>query len=179
MKTRIVLADVVGVASPSRKTEKPGFILDYPGMEKEDNGVRRLSVNVLDAIAENCGFPDHESLFDIIRMSLDKGQLEIKLEERKKGEKWEDKASGRSGVFEKDHEAIVGIPVYIPSDEIIEEIKLVNREILREKLREKKDRKRSSPKKEVLTNPFGAPAKNETENAETSQADKADDVPFG
>jgi hypothetical protein len=174
MKKRTVMATIVSVAAPSRNTEKSGFVISYPGMDADDNGVRRFSDNVLESIATNAGFPDAESLLDIIRMSLDKGELQITLENRIAGETWKSD-NGETGTYKKDHEAITGIPVFVASEEIAEEIKAVNREILKEKLRGKKEKKRFAPKREILTNPFDA-VKTETEEAETEET--KENLPF-
>lgn len=177
MKKRTVMATIVSVAAPSRNTEKSGLVISYPGMDADDNGVRRFSDNVLESIATNAGFPDAESLLDIIRMSLDKGELQITLENRIAGETWKSD-NGETGTYKKDHEAITGIPVFVASEEIAEEIKAVNREILRDKLRNKakKTPRRVTPEKVAKAEDiFGdaTVAETTTETTETTETEPA------
>lgn len=144
MKTRTIIAEITGIASPSKNDTRFGLVVKYPQMEK-DSGVRRFSDNVMEKIAENCGFPDFDSFADLLKACLDKGELEFTQEYRVKGDSWKNEKTNESGTIEKDHWAITGIPVYIPSEEISEELKMANRELLKEKMKNKPRKRASKP----------------------------------
>lgn len=134
MSTVKKVFDVVNVIDTYSINGKQGLAL---AINNPKGDARGFSDKVLTSMSRAAGFTDFDEFAMVVKSALDKGQVEVELEFRKKGDKYVDK-DGVEGTIREDHDAIISIPVYIASEEIADELKAAQKAILIENRRKKR-----------------------------------------